>query len=193
MMIPDVPEQPWKNNHLVSLWSLRLQSGTKRSEGVLDNCIKQNFPQVHQAAACLSLREGHMISPCPAIRQNSPSSPVAMRHTSPSQGFHNSLQDEQKPSSWTKQGSLTQTSSHLTHTSHLQVLWLTYKWTIQGFSFQHFFFSLCPGIYGAKSHRLPQWEVNGWIILHSFQYPMRGFFLIAWCWKADNQVQLGLV
>lgn len=47
---------------------------------------------------------------------------VAMRHSSWSQGFHNSLLEEQKPKQWTKQGRPTQTSSHLTHTSHLWVL-----------------------------------------------------------------------
>lgn len=47
---------------------------------------------------------------------------VAMRHSSWSQGFHNSLLEEQKPKRWTKQGRPTQTSSHLTHTSHLWVL-----------------------------------------------------------------------
>lgn len=47
---------------------------------------------------------------------------VAMRHSSWSQGFHNSLLEEQKPKHWTKQGRPTQTSSHLTHTSHLWVL-----------------------------------------------------------------------
>ena len=35
-MIPDVPEQPWKDNPSVSLWSLRLQSGTRKSEGLSD-------------------------------------------------------------------------------------------------------------------------------------------------------------
>lgn len=47
---------------------------------------------------------------------------VAMRPSSWSQGFHNSLLEEQKPKQWTKQGRPTQTSSHLTHTSHLWVL-----------------------------------------------------------------------
>lgn len=47
---------------------------------------------------------------------------VAMRHSNWSQGFHNSLLEEQKPKQWTKQGRPTQTSSHLTHTSHLWVL-----------------------------------------------------------------------
>lgn len=47
---------------------------------------------------------------------------VAMRHSSWSQGFHNSLLEEQKPKRWTKQGRPTQTSSHLTHTSHLWLL-----------------------------------------------------------------------
>lgn len=47
---------------------------------------------------------------------------VAMRHSSWSQGFHNSLLEEQKPKHRTKQGRPTQTSTHLTHTSHLWVL-----------------------------------------------------------------------
>lgn len=135
------------------------------------------------------LRETHDL-PWPCLHSPAFSlSPVAMRHPSWSQGFHNSLLEEQKPKRRTKQGRPTQTSSHLTHTSHLRVFRLTYKWTIQGFSF-HFYFIVLWDIW-AKSHRLPQREVNGWIILHSFQYPLRGSFLIAWCWKADNQVSVG--
>lgn len=69
---------------------------------------------------------------------------VAMRHSSWSQGFHNSLPEEQKPKHWTKQGRPTQTSSHLTHTSHLWVLrWHTNdQFRTSPFSF-FIYFSQC--------------------------------------------------
>lgn len=72
-------------------------------------------------------KETHDLPIAFSLFTSSPLFSVAMRHSSWSQGFHNSLLEEQKPKHWTKQGRPTQTSSHLTHTSHLWVL----CWQIQ--------------------------------------------------------------
>lgn len=92
---------------------------------------------------------------------------VAMRHSSWSQGFHNSLLEEQKPKHWTKQGRPTQTSSHLTHTSHLWVLcWHTngrFKTSPSSFFINLFFFTM-PQEYMKKTVKIHSKKSTGWRI-----------------------------
>lgn len=88
---------------------------------------------------------------------------VAMRHSSWSQGFHNSLPEEQKPKQWTKQGRPTQTSFHLTHTSHLWVLcWHTNgQFRISPFSFLFIFYTVPVG-WMEVMHQIHSKKSTGW-------------------------------
>lgn len=102
---------------------------------------------------------------------------VAMRHSSWSQGFHNSLLEEQKPKHWTKQGRATQTSSHLTHTSHLLVVcWRTNARFKTTPLFARFLTFPCPGCRWRKRSRRQQVEDSHYLALHVY---------FEWDWKVD--------